>query len=226
MYEQHYSIDKSPSWEANIRSAGQEITLFIRDSKVHYRVHNSTPLVPSWARWIRYTASYLNIILTYAQVSQMVSFIQFFYTKILYAFLVSPMPRPSRSPWFDHRDPDEEWAYMKLLITQFSPVSCYFLPLRTKYSPSYTAVRHPHSYVLTRHVGNFSGSCPRPTDRMSTFLNLDITKRDTNISRHPRNISKYESQGFSSRAEGTLVHWPLNRRHASKRMRGTYSELK
>jgi len=29
---------------------------------------------------------------------------------------------------------------MKLLITQFSPVSCYFLPLRPKYFPlfSYT----------------------------------------------------------------------------------------
>lgn len=37
---------------------------------------------------------------------------------------------------------------MKLFITQFSPVSCYFHPLRTKYVPQYPTLTRPDNYVL------------------------------------------------------------------------------
>jgi hypothetical protein len=34
---------------------------------------------------------------------------------------------------------------MKLLIMQFSPISCHFIPLRTKYSPQEPVLKHRQS---------------------------------------------------------------------------------
>jgi hypothetical protein len=55
-----------------------------------------------------------------------------FVTKILYAFLnASYMPHPSHPPWLGHTG----WSIqiMKLHIIRFSPTSCYFIRLRSKY---------------------------------------------------------------------------------------------
>jgi hypothetical protein len=43
----------------------------------------------------------------------------------------------SHPPWFDHSD-NIWWSIQlkKLLNMQFSPASCYFLPLRSKYPQS------------------------------------------------------------------------------------------
>jgi hypothetical protein len=45
---------------------------------------------------------------------------------------------------------------MKLLIMQVSPSSCYFLPIRSKYSPQHPVLTHPQSVVspLTHIIGN------------------------------------------------------------------------
>ena len=37
---------QSPSWEANGFSASQEIPRTLRNQKVHYRIHNTSSLVP------------------------------------------------------------------------------------------------------------------------------------------------------------------------------------
>jgi len=39
-------MGKSPSWEVNWFSAGQEIPHILWNSKVRYRIHNSPPPVP------------------------------------------------------------------------------------------------------------------------------------------------------------------------------------
>jgi hypothetical protein len=45
---------------------------------------------------------------------------------------------------------------MKLLIMQVSPSSCYFLLIRSKYSPHHPVLGHPQSVFspLTRNIGS------------------------------------------------------------------------
>jgi hypothetical protein len=43
---------------------------------------------------------------------------------------------------------DEKLQIMKLLTVQFSPLSCYFLPLMSKYSPQHPVLKHPQSVFL------------------------------------------------------------------------------
>jgi hypothetical protein len=46
------------------------------------------------------------------------------------------MPRPSHPPCFDHpNNTGRRVQALQLLIMQFSPTSCHFIPLRSKYSP-------------------------------------------------------------------------------------------
>jgi hypothetical protein len=41
---------------------------------------------------------------------------------------------------------------MKLLTTQFSPPSCYFISLRSKYSPQHPVLKHPQSICSSLNV--------------------------------------------------------------------------
>jgi hypothetical protein len=56
------------------------------------------------------------------------------------------MPCPPHSPWFDL--PNNIWWWvqiMKLPTVQLSLFSCYFIPLRSKYSPQHPVLKHPQS---------------------------------------------------------------------------------
>jgi hypothetical protein len=55
-----------------------------------------------------------------------------FVTKTLYTVLISHaryMPSPRDPPWFDHPNIWRRVQIVQLLTTQFSPASCYILPL-------------------------------------------------------------------------------------------------
>jgi hypothetical protein len=41
---------------------------------------------------------------------------------------------------------------MKLLIMQFSPISCHFISLRSKYSPQHPVLKHPHFLLKSKRL--------------------------------------------------------------------------
>jgi hypothetical protein len=59
------------------------------------------------------------------------------------------MPRTTHSPRFDL--PNDIWGWaqiMKLSITQLSPFSRYFIPLRSTHSPQHPVLRHSQSMLF------------------------------------------------------------------------------
>jgi hypothetical protein len=61
------------------------------------------------------------------------------------------MPCPSHPPLLDRSN--YTWRrvqVMKLPIMQFSPTSCHFISLRSKYSPQHHILKHPQSMIRNR----------------------------------------------------------------------------
>jgi hypothetical protein len=52
-----YSMEQSPSWEANWFSASQDIPCILWKPKVHYRIHRYPPLVPNSDQILYYPLS-------------------------------------------------------------------------------------------------------------------------------------------------------------------------
>ena len=93
-----YSMQQSPSWEANWFGASQEIPRILWNSKVHYRIHKCPPPVPILNQLdpvhtptSHFLKIYLNIILPSAPGSPQWSLSSGFPTKTLYTPLLSPI---------------------------------------------------------------------------------------------------------------------------------------
>jgi hypothetical protein len=148
-------MELSPSWEAVICAAIQELSSILWNPKVHYRVDKSPPPVPisSQINPIQTIPSYLskihfNIIHPYIFVFLVVSFLLAFppisSMYIHLRFHSCYIPCQSHPPWLDHSN--YTWRrvqFMKHLIMQFSPTSRHFISLRSKYSPQHPLLKHP-----------------------------------------------------------------------------------
>jgi hypothetical protein len=93
------------------------------------------------------------------------------------------MLHPSHSPWFDL--PNNIWGWvqnMKLLIVQFSPFSCYFIPLRSKFS-LITLFLNTLSLCSSLNVGNqvlhpYKTTCRIMVLYVLTFTFLNSRRED------------------------------------------------
>jgi len=96
---QNNSTEQSPSWEADIRSASQEIIRLLSNSKVHYRFSKEPATIPypkpDESR-SQYHALHLRSVLILSSHIYLDSlngiFLSGFPTKIFYKFLVLPVP--------------------------------------------------------------------------------------------------------------------------------------
>ena len=113
-----YSMEESPSWEANWSSGCQEIPHILRSSKVHYHIHKCPPPVPILshnnpihALTPHFLNIHLNIILPSMPGSSKWFFPSGFSTKTLYTPLLSPykLYAPPTS-FFLIWSPEQYWA--------------------------------------------------------------------------------------------------------------------
>jgi hypothetical protein len=76
-----------------------------------------------------------------------------FLTKILYAFLFSPIhvTFPAHLMLLDLVILiifGEEYNLTKVVIMQFSATSCHLIPLQSRYSPQHLVLKHPQSVFV------------------------------------------------------------------------------
>jgi hypothetical protein len=138
------SIELSPAWEDPVAKLLKNFPIFYgtrRFISVFTRVlHRSL----SWARWVQSTPPHT---------ISLVAFFLLAFPPKSYTHSTAPhacyMPFPSQPPWllFSYCTWRTVQA-MKLLIMQFSSVSCHFIPLWSKYSPQPHVLKHPQFVFL------------------------------------------------------------------------------
>jgi hypothetical protein len=131
--------------------------------KVHYRMHKHPPPVPILSQINLVQASpshalkvHINIILpSMPRFSKRSPSLTSPHQIPVCTSLVSPsynMPRPSSSSLFYHSN-NIWWGtqIFELLFVQFSPLSCYFDPLRPKYLTRKPILEHPQTTCLPQY---------------------------------------------------------------------------
>ena len=140
-------MEQGPSEEANRFSASPKFLLILWNPKVHYHTHKHPPPVailgqtdPLHVFTSHFLKILFNIIFPYMRASSKLSLsLRIPHQNPVY---VSPIPhtryvpRPPYASQYDHTN-NIGWAVhiIRILIMQFSPFSCYLVPLRPKYSP-------------------------------------------------------------------------------------------
>ena len=153
-----YFNGQSPSWEANQFSTSQEIPR-ISWNKAHYSVYECSPPVPILNQTYpvhalpsHFLKIHLNIIFPSKPGSSKWSLCLRFHHKNP----VCTSPPPIRAAWPDHLIIlnlitcvifGEEYRSFSPSI-QFSSLACYFIPLRSKYSPQHPIFKHPQPTFL------------------------------------------------------------------------------
>ena len=183
-------MEQSPSWEPNQFPASQEIPRILWNPKVHYRIQKCLPHVPILSQLDPVhtpTSHFLKICLNIIVPSSLESSkrylaFSFPHHKPVYTSTLRYtcyMHRPSHPSRFDHLN-NIGWGeeIVKLLIMYFSPLPCYLVPHRPKYSPQHPILKHPQPMFLPQ--------CERPSftpiqnnRQHYSSLNLGVVKRKT-----------------------------------------------
>jgi hypothetical protein len=144
----------SPSWGAINWAATQELLLISWNPNYQYRIYKSLHWSLSWALSIQFTPSHpvskIHFNIVHPPTSWSSQWSLSFWLSHHYPLSIPLlphscyMPHPSHPSWLDHSN--FTWRrvqVMKLLIMQFSPISCHFIPRWSKYSP-----QHPQCMFL------------------------------------------------------------------------------
>jgi hypothetical protein len=153
-------LREGPPSEANSSSASREILHILWNLKVHHYFHKSQSLVPvlSQTNAIHALKSFCKIHYNIIPPSMPVSskVVYFLHVSLskscMHFFSPHTMHMHCQSNLFEN--PNNIWwgvQIMKFLIMQFSPVSCYVLPLTPTYLPS---TRFSHTLNMTDRVSH------------------------------------------------------------------------
>jgi hypothetical protein len=120
---------------------------------IYYSVHKNPTLILTQNQWIQDTPfTHLRSVLIWFSHQcldplngHLLS--DFDFKWIYHLLCACNMSHPSHIPWLSHPDNIlRKVQILKLLIMQFSPVSCYSLTLGSKYSPQHPTLKPPSKW--------------------------------------------------------------------------------